>query len=110
MAHCFRWKIILPPAKRLDIDSASTRCMSGMQSVSGSQHSTSRRTQTSGSCWLRRPRSSCVAAGMRLKTRQRQLPIGGGRYLNSPSPDGTPRPTLESAHQRVASFFRPGSA
>jgi hypothetical protein len=110
MAHCFRWKIVLPRTKRLGIDTSDHTLYERDAQRVWLGALNFKKNSDLGSCWSRRLRSSCVAAGMPLRRRQRQRHIGGGRYLNSPSPDGTSRPTSEIAHQGVASFFRPGSA
>jgi hypothetical protein len=110
MPHCFRWKIILPPTKRIGIDTSDHTLYEGdAQRVSLGALSL-RRTRTSGSCWPRRLRSYCVAAGIPPRTRQPQRLIGGGRYLNWPSLDGISRPTLETAHRWAADSSQLGFA
>ncbi len=72
MAHCFRWKIILPSAKRLGIDTSDHRLYERDVQRVWLGALTFKKNSDERELLAETPRSFCVAAGMRLKTMQLQ--------------------------------------
>ena len=110
MAYCFRWKIILPPGKRLGIDA--------------SEHTLFERDAER--VWLGALTFKEYPDERELLVETTEIVLRGSGYatedeatatahrwrtvLDSPSPDGISRPTSETEHQGIASFLRQASA
>jgi hypothetical protein len=67
MAHCFRWKIILPSAKRLGIDTSDHRLYERDVRRVWLGALTFKKNSDERELLAEAPRSFCVAAGMRLR-------------------------------------------